>query len=309
MPNEGQQTTQAGGEQTGTTTTQQGTTTATQQTQGTAQTTQSGQTGSPATTQQQGQQTQQGQQQAGAQGGQQRGPNQENAHRRLQGENNRLRREMEQMRNQFGAAMGFTPSGGRRELPEGVTEDAINAAAQELELVHPGLGKLVKTLGAEGMIEKLTQLLNDDLPAFRQTSELTLRQQGFQMKRGLDTAIKATFGDKATDKGKQRIYAAFAHALDTDDEILARYEAGDPELATDFIKDYAESLPFQTQQAAHQQQTTTVVRGRQLPRGGSASTVLPGHGQQEPALDPNDEDARHKRAFSRMQQRRQAATV
>lgn len=207
--------------------------------------------------------------------------------------------------------MGLDPQRSQRQLPEGVTEQQIEVARQELDLIHPGLGKIVSLLSKEGMLEQFEAFMSNELPAFRDQNDTYWKQLGTNTQRSLKTEAEAQIG-KLTDRATRKMFGMFKSLLESDDEFYGRYESGDPDLVRDFITEYKEDYldPYHTKQTSGA--AGNIARNRNLPRGGTgngAGVAPAGNQAGEEQLDPKDEDSIHKRAFRRFQTRRQAATA
>ena len=225
---------------------------------------------------------------------------------RLSGENGKLKQEAQRLREQLAAVTGITPPKQEtpRELPDGVTEADIARARKEFALVYPELaGMDAETLTA------IREFVENDLPQFRDQHQHYWNQIGTSTGRALQSEIKSQIGDLSP-KGTAALYGAFKTLLESNDEFYERYRAGDPQLITDFIAEYKTEVldVYHTRQtsAATAAASGTVARATRLPRGGTTSTVIPAAQQEE---KPKTEEALHKRAWNRIQEKRRAATA
>jgi hypothetical protein len=223
--------------------------------------------------------------------------------RRLSREVAEYRRQAEQARQQLAALTGIQPpqNTGRR-LPQGVTEEQVSQALQELDVIVPGIGKLVEN----GRLDKLIQFLDSGMESVTQQQQQYYRSQGAQTIRALESEVQEQIG-QLTQRGMGKLVTAFYAQLQNDEEFFERWQQGDPRLITEFVNEYKSDVldPYHTSRASSA--AGTVARARTLPRGGNTSAIVPGQSQ-EPPLDPNDPDAVHKRAFARMQARQRANT-
>jgi hypothetical protein len=171
----------------------------------------------------------------------------------------------------------------------------IEAARQEFGVVFPEYAKLSS--------EKIDQLLGllDTMPQLQQHTDHYWKQLGSTTLRSLDSAVKDQIGELSKE-GKQAVYGTLFNLLQTDEGLFERYQMGDPSLISDFVNYYKTHVldPYHTRRASSA--TATIQAARKLPRGGNTSSIAPAAGSQA-ALDPDDEDAIHKRAFTRMKQR------
>jgi hypothetical protein len=210
-----------------------------------------------------------------------------------------LQRQLEDARRQIGALTGVVPPAAApsRRLPQGVTEEHVQQALQELDLVIPGIGKLVEN----GRLDRLLSFLDEGLPQVQEQGQHYWRTRGAETIRTLQTEVKTQIGE-ISQRGMQRLMASFHAELSANEEFFERWQAGDPNLVSEFISEYKQDVldPYHTSRASGT--ASSVARARTLPRGGNTSSVVPGQSG-EPALDPKDEDAVHKRAFQRMRAR------
>jgi hypothetical protein len=147
--------------------------------------------------------------------------------------------------------------------------------------------------------DKLKELTGLDLGQIKQLQagqEQVWQQQGAQTLRTLADKVKAVYGN-ADLPAKQiaRIQRAFAEEVREDPNMRARYEAGDPTLIDEFVKDFTGGIldPYRrTTQAAAQ---PGFEAARRLPRGGGSSAIV---GARPATLKPGDPDF-HKAAFGR----------
>lgn len=230
--------------------------------------------------------------------------------KRLSKENGTLKQQLDQMRNQMAALTGIAPpapAGPARRLPQGVTEDMVESARQEFALIYGE--KASRLLSDEKLLDTFFEFVEKDLPEFRDSRTSQWKTLGTSHGRALNAEIKAQIGDMS-DVGKAKIFASFKHELETNEEFFDRYQLSDPDLSREFVASYKQEVldPYHTRQTstATAAASSTVVRGRALPKGGSSSTVVPA-GQS--AQEPKDEDARHRGAFQRFKQRRDAASA
>lgn len=214
-------------------------------------------------------------------------------------ENATLKQQIEETRRQLAALTGIQPPAApsRPQLPQGVTEEMLEQARQELFLVHPGLAKLTPE-----KIEQLLTFLDNDAPTLVQSRDQVWTSVG----RNAATALKTEIAKEIpniSERGMQRLYGAFYNMLQTDQDAFERYTAGDPSLITEFVNDYKQDVldPYHTGRASAA--TGSVAAAQRLPRGGSSSSVVPAARTTGEQLDPNDEDAIHKRAFKRLRER------
>lgn len=227
---------------------------------------------------------------------------------RLSGEKAKLALELKQAREQLAAVTGITPPKQEpaRRLPQGVTEEMIQAAREEFALIHPELAEFAS---AKELLQTLREFAEKDLPAFRDQHSHYWKQIGAVTGRALQAEIKSQIGELSP-RGLSALYSDFKTLLETNDEFYDRYQAGDPQLTADFIAEYKKEIldPYHTRQAstALAASTGAVVKAQRLPRGGNSSTVIPAAQAEE---KPKTEEALHKRAWDRIQERRKASAA
>jgi len=156
------------------------------------------------------------------------------------------------------------------------------------------------------VIEKLNTFLESGMQSVEQQQQHYYRQLGTQTIRSLETEVTSSIG-QVSKRGMGRIVAAFHSELSSNEEFFERWEQGDPTLITEFVNDYRTDVIEPHSAVRTSSAASTVARARTLPRGGNSSAIVPGQ-PQEAALDPNDEDAVHKRAFARVKARMAANT-
>jgi hypothetical protein len=181
----------------------------------------------------------------------------------------------------------------------------IDQARQEFALVHPRAAKLFDALDDEKLGRLLT-FLDSGYSLVDEMNEHRWRDLGARTVRAIDSAVKEHIGD-LSDKGRAKLLHTFDSLLRSDQDFFERYQAGDPQLVTDFVTEYKQDVldPYHTSRASAA--ASTVSRARTLPRGGASSTVIPAGQGGEPALDANDPDAIHRRSFQRMRARMASA--
>jgi hypothetical protein len=187
-----------------------------------------------------------------------------------------------------------------------VTLEMVEAARAEFALVHPRLARLAEL--DDEKLDRLLKFVDTGITSFESSEENQWKRHGAAVMRSLQSEVKTQVGE-LTERGMGKLIATFNSLLRTDDDFFERYANGDPQLVVDFVNEYKTDVldPYHTSRASAS--TTTVARTRTLPRAGASSTVVPAGAAGEPALDPKDPDAIHKRAFQRMEQRRKAVAA
>ena len=230
--------------------------------------------------------------------------------RRLSRENAELKRNVQAMQAQLAVINGITPprNAAPANLPPGVSQEDVDRARQEFALFHPGLSRLADVLGDDNRMNRLIAYLEAENDPIEDIQSSHWRDRGTWAMREIAAEAKEQIGD-LTDRGQRLLLNTFNALLRSDDEFFQRYAAGDPQLIVDFVNDYKAGIldPYHTSRASAA--ASTVSRARTLPRGGASSSVVPAGAAAEGALDANDPDAIHKRAFQHMQQRRQGAAA
>jgi hypothetical protein len=238
---------------------------------------------------------------------QQNPPQDSGVARRLARDLGNAKRELEQARQQIAAITGLTPprpQAPARRLPQGVTDEMIQQAQAEFEIIHPRLAKLA-ALPDEVLEEFLGFVEKRGWSSIEEVTNRDWNRSAAATTRALNSEIKEQLG-AVSEKTNARIFGAFRAELQSNDEFFQRYEAGDPDLVREFIADYkADFEGFSTRQAASTTTAAsgTVARARTLPRGGTTSTVVPGQTETK----PKTEDELHSRAWKRVQDARRAS--
>lgn len=227
---------------------------------------------------------------------------------RLSGENGKLKSEVQRLRDQIAAVTGITPPKQEpaRRLPQGVTEEMIQAAREEFALIHPELAEFGS---AKELLATLKEFVEKDLPAFRDQHSHYWKQIGAVTGRSLQAEIKTQIGELSP-RALRALYSDFKASLESDDEFYERYQAGDPQLTADFIADYKKELldTYHTRQVAATTAAASgsVTKAQRLPRGGNSSTVIPAA---QAEGKPKTEEELHSRAWKRIQERRAATAA
>lgn len=203
-----------------------------------------------------------------------------------------LARELELERNRVAALSGVT----RPAAPPDPEQSAIR---DQLLKVFPELAILAENKDLFGGLKELN--LKETIEQLRNSHNQTWVQRGTQALNQLSESVREAYGVAGKDlspKALQRIQRSFISELEGDDEMRGRYEAGDPSVISDFVKDFTGVVldPYRRSQAAASQ-TPGQAAARRLPRGGNGQPVAP------PArtLKPTD-DGFHEAAFARFNQ-------
>lgn len=207
----------------------------------------------------------------------------------------KLERELEFERQRVAALSGVkhTPAPN----PE---RDRLKA---ELYEIAPELKEITEYRELLAEIKELK--LKETLGTLQASHNQTWAQRGNATLNSLAESVREVYGAAGKDlspKAIQRIQRAFIAEIEADDEMRGRYEAGDPSIVEEFVKDFTGGLldPYRRSTAA-----AVVTPGQQaarrLPRGGGGSAVA---GPPARTVKPSDGDAFHKSAFERFQQGR-----
>lgn len=214
------------------------------------------------------------------------------------------------MQAQIAAINGIAPprTSAPVNLPPGVSQEDVERARQEFAIFHPGLSRLADVLADEDRMNRLVAYLEAENDPIEDIRSSHWQERGTWAVREIAAVAKEEIGE-LSERGRALLLSTFNALLRTDDEFFQRYAAGDPQLIVDFVNDYKAGLldPYHTSRASAA--ASTVSRARTLPRSGASSSVVPAGAPAEGALNQNDPDAIHKRAFQRMQQRRQGAAA
>lgn len=148
-------------------------------------------------------------------------------------------------------------------------------------------------------IKELTGLDLNEIKQIRSSQDQVWQAHGNSVLRTLTEKVKAAYGGAdLSPKAMQRVARAFVAEVGEDDDLRARYEAGDLSIIDEFVKDYTGQVldPYRRTASVAQNQQQNLAR--RLPRGGGSSAVV---GNRPPTLKPSDPGF-HEAAFKRFNQ-------
>lgn len=202
----------------------------------------------------------------------------------------KLKRDYELAQSRVAALSGVQP-------PKPQPSPEFNAIREQLFQVAPELKDVFDNL--ELLKELKGMNLKDVIANLQGFATQSWQQRGTSVLGTLNEKIKAAYGGAdLAPKQVSRIARAFIGELEDDDELRARYEAGDMTIVDEFVKDYTQGVldPFRRSSAA-----AATTRGnsaaQRLPRGGGGAPVASAGRTVKPA----DGDAFHKGAFEAFQ--------
>lgn len=185
-------------------------------------------------------------------------------------------------RRRIQALVGANPKS-----PEDADTDAIRARFAQ---VFPGLAKL-----SDAQIEKLlaTAERGDSLD---EATQHHWKAHGRQMLTSVVSELSTAIGGDLTERQQNKVKQAFAQAAEADPEFLARYEAGDPQLVKDFVKEFMEDW---FEPARRQVTAGALGQRRPVPNGGHRSVTAGQQGKKIDFSKPKDVEDAMVEAFAR----------
>lgn len=206
-----------------------------------------------------------------------------------------LERDLEHARSQVAALSGVT-------RPAAPPNPEVQAIRDQLLQVIPELKDILDNREHITGLKDLN--LKDTIEQLRNAQQQGHVQRGTQTLNALATEVRNVYGAAGKDlseKAIQRIQRAFISELQHDEELAGRYESGDPDVVSDFVKDFTGGVldPYRRSIAANPQ-TPGQFAARRLPRGGGGTPVAGA----TPArtVKPSDGEDFHKSAFTRFMQ-------
>lgn len=205
----------------------------------------------------------------------------------------KLQRDLELATQRVAALSGVQP-------PKPAMDPQFEQIRQQLLHVAPELKDVFES------VELLKDLkgmnLKQTIEALQGFVNQSWQQQGGNVLRTLGEKIKQVYGGaELSPKQVQRIARNFISELEDDDQLRARYEAGDPAVLDDFIKDFTGGLldPYRRSTAAAAAGASgNRAAARILPRAGGGAPIAGNAGR---SVKPSDGDAFHKSAFDAFQ--------
>lgn len=204
--------------------------------------------------------------------------------------------ELEKLRRDYETAQQRVAALSGVQMPKPAMNPEFEAVRNQLFQVAPELKDVFENLE---LLKELKGLnLKDSLGRINGFVEQSWAERGSGTLRSLNEKVKAAYGGaEIAPKQMARIGRAFIGELEDDADLRARYEAGDPSVIDEFVKDLTGGLldPYRRSTAAAAQPNRDAAR--RLPRaGGGQPVAMPGR-----TVKPSDGDAFHKGAFDAFQ--------
>lgn len=197
----------------------------------------------------------------------------------------RLAQELEFERRRVAALTGV-----KLEQPRNPEHEQIRAQLRE---VFPELAELMDQK------DKLAEIAGMDFSRITSAGDAVWTRHGASTLQAFEDTARESLGDLKP-AAMKILVGTFVNAVANDPELARRYEAGDPRIIGEFIKDYQENFldPYASRKASAA--VPGVMAARNLPRGGGGSARS---SAKPAALKPSDPKF-HESAFASFQANR-----
>jgi hypothetical protein len=182
--------------------------------------------------------------------------------------------ELDRERKRVRAALGV-------DAPNAEEAEAEQIRAQFRKVITPDV--LAEAMGLSKEDLAAIKEYREQAPQFRSAVEQQWEKHGIAMVDGVTAEVAKAYGGELTERQKQRIAAVYVQEATQNPEFLARHQAGDPKLITEFAKEFVDDWVEPTRRNVL---AAELGRTRRVPDGRGRSTTPGGGGKKIDFSDP-----------------------